>query len=349
MTSSSDAPGVHRPTAGAEGAAPPAGGSRRRLLLQVVKIVGFVIAIVAVALCVRILVQQWPTVLKALREANVPLLVLALLLGGVGMWMLAVLWWRCLAVFGFRRGIGEVTSWYFAGELGKYLPGGIWTVVGRGELARRAGVPRSTAYATTLFSLALMCVGGGVACGLLVPFFALDGGRFGPELLLIALVPIGVVVVHPAIFGRLLTVAKRVTKGRLDLAAPRWPAMLGLIATAVPTWLAVGGASVVIAEALGYDQQPARVAFAAVVAWIVGFLAVPVPAGAGIRELLFVVACGLDAGPATAVAAIARVFLIIVDAVGGVVGLATLRRKRVVTRAQGEQAELAGELKESNS
>ncbi len=292
------------------------------------KIVGFVIGVVAVGLCVRILVREWPTVQLALREANVLLLVLALFLGALGMWLLAVLWWRCLAVFGTRRGIGEVASWYFAGELGKYLPGGIWTVVGRGELARRSGVPRSTAYATTLFSLALMCVGGGVAGGLLVPFFALDGGRFGPELLLIALVPIGVVVVHPAIFGRFLRVASRLTKGRLDLTAPRWSAMIGLIGTAVPTWLAIGAASTIIAEALGYDQQPARVAFAAVVAWIVGFLAVPVPAGAGIRELLFVVACGLNTGPATAVAAIARVFLIVVDAVGGVVGLATLRRKR---------------------
>ncbi|WP_029138221.1 lysylphosphatidylglycerol synthase domain-containing protein [Nakamurella lactea] len=325
MTSSSDAPGAQHPTASAEGAAPPVGGSRRRLLTQLVKIVGFVIAIVAVGLCVRILVREWPTVSAALRHANLWLLLLALLLGGIGMWLLAVLWWRCLAVFGVRRGVAEVSSWYFAGELGKYLPGGIWTVVGRGELARRAGVSRSTAYATTLFSLALMCVGGGVACGLLVPFFALDGGRFGPELMLIALVPIGIVVVHPAVFGRLLALAKRVTKGRLDLTAPRWSAMLGLIALATPTWLAVGAASSVITAALGFEQQPARVAFAAVVAWIVGFLAVPVPAGAGIRELLFIVACGMAIGPATAVAGVARVFLIVVDAVGGIAGLLTVR------------------------
>lgn len=312
----------------AESAPPSAASAWGRRLTLIVKFFGFVIAIVAVALCVRILVREWRTVWESLSDANIPLLVLALLLGGLGMWMLAVLWWRCLAVFGTRRQIGEVSSWYFAGELGKYLPGGIWTVVGRGELARRSGVARATAYATTLFSLALMCVGGGVAGGLLVPFFALDGGRFGPELLLIALVPIGIVVVHPAIFGRLLTLAKRATKDRLDLAAPRWSAMLALIALAVPTWLAVGGASVVITQALGYEQQPARVAVAAVLAWIVGFLAVPIPAGAGIRELLFVVVCGLDIGPATAVAAIARLLLVVVDAAGGVVGLAALRRTR---------------------
>lgn len=305
----------------------PAASSRRRTLALLAKIAGIAIAVVAVGLCVRILVREWPAVRAALSHANIWWLLVAVVLGAVGMWMLAVLWWRCLAVFGSGRRLVDVTCWYFAGELGKYLPGGIWPVVGRGELARRGGVKRSTAYATTLMSLGLMCVGAAVACGLLVPFFALDGGRLGPELLLIALVPIGVVVVHPAVFGRLLRTASRLTRGRVDLPAPSWRKMLGLIWLSVPTWLAVGGASVLIAEALGFDQQPARVAFAATVAWIVGFLAVPVPAGAGIRELLFVAACGLPTGPATAVAALARVFLIVVDGAAGTTGLLVLRRR----------------------
>ena len=83
-----------------------------------------------------------------------------------------------------------------------------------------------------------------------------------------------------------------------------------------------------VTEALGYDQQPARVAFAAILAWIVGFLIVPVPAGAGIRELLFVAVCGLAAGPAVAVAAIARLTFILLDGIGGATALLTLRRKR---------------------
>ncbi len=48
-------------------------------------------------------------------------------------------------------------------------------------------------------------------------------------------------------------------------------------------------------------------------AWIIGFLAIPVPAGAGLRELMFLAASGLDHGPAVAVAAIARLLFIAVD------------------------------------
>ena len=112
------------------------------------------------------------------------------------------------------------------------------------------------------------------------------------------------------------------------LVAPTWGRMIGLILISVPTWLAVGGASAAITAALGYQQNPAQVALAAIVAWIVGFLAVPVPAGAGIRELVFVALCGLEAGPAVAVAAIARVTLMVVDGVGGVAGLLAVRNDR---------------------
>jgi uncharacterized membrane protein YbhN (UPF0104 family) len=98
--------------------------------------------------------------------------------------------------------------------------------------------------------------------------------------------------------------------------------MLRLIGWALPTWLLVGGAATLVTLALHLDQEPSRVAFAAVAAWIIGFLAVPVPAGAGVREVIFVLLCGLPSGPATAVAAIARALLLLVDGLGGVAGLA---------------------------
>ncbi|MDQ6657063.1 MAG: flippase-like domain-containing protein [Actinomycetota bacterium] len=331
------------PAAGAVGD-PVTGRSTRQRLMVLLKIFGFVVAIVAVFFCVRVLVQQWPTIRDSLRHANIGLLAAGLLLAALGVSLLAVLWWRCLVVFGTRRGLFRVMGWYFGGELGKYLPGGIWPVVGRSELARRGGVPRSTAYATTLMSLALMCVGGSVACGLMVPFFAFGDGRLGPELLLIALVPTGIVVVHPAIFGRLLAVVARVSKGRITLEAPSWRGMLGLICVGVPPWFAVGGASVAITSALGYEQQPVRLACAAVVAWIIGFLALPVPAGAGIREVLFVLASGLVSGPAAGVAAIARVFFIVVDGIGGILGLAAQRRAAGNSERDIITAETEGEV-----
>jgi uncharacterized membrane protein YbhN (UPF0104 family) len=249
---------------------------------------------------------------------------------------LGLLWWRCLHAFGVRTRMRDALAWYFGGELGKYVPGGVWSVLGRGELALRAGVRRTTGYLTTLISYGAMCVAAAWACGILAPFIAInrDGNGLGWGWLMVAFIPIGAVAVHPAIMGRLLELGRKVTRGRVDLEARPWSTMLELIVWSVPTWLLVGATSAAVTEALGYHQQPARVAFAAIAAWILGFLAVPVPAGAGLRELVFLGLSGLPHAPAVAVAAIARLLFIIVDGGGGIAGLWYARRRQQSSNPQ---------------
>ena len=282
---------------------------------------GIVVAVLAVALCVKTIAGQWPSIRTAIAQANPGWLIAALACSAVSMAGLGLLWWRCLHLFGSPAKPGAAVGWYFGGELGKYLPGGVWTVLGRGELAQRGGmISRSTGYATTLISYGAMCIGAAGVSGVLVAVVSADDGGLDWTWVMVLLVPLGVAAVHPAVFGRILVLGRRATHGRLDLAPPTWSSMLRLIAWSIPTWVLLGSAAVLVTEALGYHQQPARVAFAAITAWIIGFLAVPVPAGAGLRELVFVAVCGLPAAPAVAVAAIARALFLVVDGTGGVLG-----------------------------
>lgn len=294
-----------------------------------IKLASILIAAVALGLCVVTLVREWGTISSAVAAANLPLLVLALVTSAAGMFALSLLWRASLVQFGSRLPVSLVSSWFFAGELGKYIPGGVWPVLGRGELSRReGGVPRSVAYTTTLLSMGLMCVGAAVVCGVLAPFLTTDGGKTGPVFLLLLLIPAGMACMHPAVVGRVFGLARRVSKGRIDMVPLSWSKMLTLTAKSLPTWLLIGAAADVVTWSLGYSFNPARIAFAAIAAWILGFLAVPVPAGAGVREVVFVAASGLATGPAIAVAAVARLLLIVVDAVGGVSGLLAIRVRR---------------------
>lgn len=307
------------------------------------RIAGVLIAVVAVALCIKTIAGQWHSVRAAVAHANTAWLVAALACSAASMAGLGLLWWRCLHLFGSPARPAAALAWYFGGELGKYLPGGVWTVLGRGELAQRGGmISRSTGYATTLISYGAMCIGAASVCGVLAPFLTADGGGLSWTWVLVLLVPLGVAAVHPAVFGRILGFARRATRGRLELSPPSWSSMLRLIAWSIPTWVLLGSAAVFVTEALGYHQHPARVAFAAIAAWIIGFLAVPVPAGAGLRELVFVAGCGLPAAPAVAVAAIARALFVVVDGAGGVAGLwytrRTIPRVGTPTAAVGETA-----------
>jgi uncharacterized membrane protein YbhN (UPF0104 family) len=310
-----------------------AGSSGRALA---VRAAGLAIAAATIAFCVRTLASSWSEVRGSLRSADPGWLVLALAGAAAAMIGLGLLWWRCLHAFGLRPGARSVLAWYFGGEFAKYLPGGVWAVLGRGELAQRAGgIARATAYATTLISYAVMCLAAAAVCGLLAPFAAVSGG-VGWLWALALLLPAALALTHPALLGRALEGARRITRGRIDLRPVRWPTMVALVAISVPTWLLMGASAAAVTAALGLPQHPARVALAAVIAWIVGFLAVPVPAGAGVREVLFVVTCGLHPVPATTVAVVLRVLLVVVDAVGGMAGLAVAARRAGAARVPSE-------------
>ena len=81
------------------------------------------------------------------------------------------------------------------------------------------------------------------------------------------------------------------------------------------------------ARSLGAASYP-KVMFAAVLSWIAGFLAVPVPAGAGIREAVLTASSGLDGGVAAATAIVARIIFILVDVIGAAVSAPAAGRKR---------------------
>ena len=103
-------------------------------------------------------------------------LVLGLFAASAGMTTIAAGWTDVLDLLGAHVGRWRVIGWYYVGELGKYLPGGVWPVLGRGELARRGGVGRSVAYASVGLSLATLYL----AAALTALVFLLQPGRWWP-------------------------------------------------------------------------------------------------------------------------------------------------------------------------
>jgi glycosyltransferase 2 family protein len=267
------------------------GGPVRRHLPT---IAGAVLAVVALAFCVRVAAQEWDRVSDSLASATPAWLVVALALAAAAMLLIALRWRACLLAVGGEPPTAPVVArWYFAGELGKYLPGAVWPVVGRAELARRGGVSRSAAYASVALSLAAL---------------------YGAPVL-----PLALLALHPRVVEAGRRAVAGVSRRRLDVPVPGVAAVARLLVSYLPAWVAICGCTLAVAAALDTGGSPWRLAGATVVAWLAGFAAVPVPAGAGIREVVFVALAGLPAGLAVAVAVGARLCFLVVDAAGGLV------------------------------
>jgi uncharacterized membrane protein YbhN (UPF0104 family) len=290
-------------------------------------VIGLLLGGAALLVVVRTLGREWEEAEAHLRDARPLWLVAALVLAALGMASIGVVWGRVLHQLGVTVRVVRVVAWYFVGELGKYLPGGVWPVVGRGELARRGGVPRSRAYTSVGLSLGLLYLASLFVVAGFVPFALSDGG-FSPWMLCLLALPVGVVALHHRVLEAVLVFVRRRTGREVPVEVPRWRQSLALVAMYVPTWLFIGTATWAVARSLTPDAPFARVVFAAVLSWVAGFLAVPVPAGAGIREAVLLATSGLDGGVAAATAIVARLIFIAVDAGGALLGAPAATRRR---------------------
>lgn len=288
---------------------------------------GVVVGVLASVLIVRELATSWPEVEVALRGATWSWLAVAAVLASLGMVTVASIWGSVLRLLGVTPAGRWVVAGYFVGEIGKYVPGGIWPVLGRGEFARRRGVPAQHAYGSVALSLAMLYLAATLTLVGLLPF-AFGGGLSSSWFLFLLGLPVGLMVLHPHVLARLAQVVSRLTGREIGVPVPAWRASLLLILRYTPCWLLIGTATWALARSIAPDASWPRMVFAASLSWLAGFVAVPVPAGAGVREAAFLAACGLPTGLAVTTAVGARILFVLVDAVGAALGAVFLYRRR---------------------
>jgi glycosyltransferase 2 family protein len=296
-----------------------AGPARRRRAVALSALVGAVIGLTCVGFVVQRMTSQWNEVRDEVADASIGWIALAVALAAAGMTWIAGCWRRALALSGPPPDLRPTIAWYYAGEIGKYVPGGLWPVLGRGELARRGGVPRGRAYPSVALSLvALYLAALGVAT-VLVPLDLAKQAESPAALALLLLLPLGLGALHPAVLTRARSLLVRFTGRGADVVVPPWRATVGLVATYVPAWLLIGAATWCTARALVPDPPVLRIGIATTLSWTAGFVAVPVPAGAGVREAVFLAASGLPAGLGATVAIGGRLAFLVVDVAGAAV------------------------------
>lgn len=270
---------------------------------------GQLIVIVALALAARTLLRDLDTVRSTMGRLDPLPLLGSFALAVVVVGLLAERWAAALAILGARRPLRAVVAWFAVGQVGKYVPGGIWQVIGQGERARRAGVPPRAAYASVALSTAGLVGGAAIVTLVGQCTEVISGAAWW-------VVALGVTA---AGVGALPPVRRRALRAlRLDDSGTtlRPGAVLRLVAGTVPAWAAIGIATWLAAESVGASARMATLVVAGVASWLVGILTVPAPGGIGAREAAFVALLSGTLGTplATVVAIVARLVFVAADA-----------------------------------
>jgi uncharacterized membrane protein YbhN (UPF0104 family) len=194
----------------------------------------------------------------------------------------------------------------FIGQLGKYVPGSVWPVLTQMELSSAHGVPRHRSATASMLS-ALVAV----PCGLLTALVTLPlVAGSGPYPWAFLAAPFLLACLHPKVLNSALRRLFRLTR-RPPLDQPLTVRTVVIcLAWSAGSWVCYGLQIWLLAVRLGAPRgQGMLLAVGAFsFAWSVGFLAVFVPAGAGVREVLLValLAPAVGVGAATAVALVSR-------------------------------------------
>lgn len=235
----------------------------------------------------------------AVRATSLPGVVGALGLVLLGLAATGLLWVHLMGCLGARLPWRTGLAMFFVGQLGKYIPGSVWSIGAQAQMAGRNGVPVRTTVAAGLVFLGYHLVTGIVA-GMLV---VLLGGLAAPWpdwLSWIALTP-SAVALAPGVVRR---ASRLLVRAELRI---RWAGTLLVLALMSAAWAAYALALVLLAPGLPWaDVAAYGAAFA--LAYAVGVVVVVAPAGVGAREALFVLLLTplSSVAAATAVALLAR-------------------------------------------
>lgn len=310
-------------------AAPP---SRTRRLVRAGVVAA---ALVFVLLALR---SQGPEIADSLARLSIGTIVLAFVAVLAGLVAAAQAWRTLLAGLGSPLPVAVAGRVYLLAQLGKYLPGSLWPVLAQAELGRDHGVPRARSAVAAIAVLVVSLVTGAVVAvgGLALSASGAVASGAVRTYWYVGLVPLlGLLALAPPVLSRLLALAFRVLRRPAGQTAIAGGALVRSVAWSLLQWLCFGLQAWLLARGLGggHDRLLLLATGAFAVAWVVGFLIVFLPAGAGAREAALVLVLGpaIGSGNALALALVSRVLLIAGDLV--TVGVAVVSARVHARRA----------------
>jgi hypothetical protein len=235
-------------------------------------------------------------------------------------------WRGILAGWAQRLAYRDAAGIWFLANLGRYVPGKVWSIAGLVVLAERRGV---APWAGTASAVAVQALGIGTAAALVA--LATPGAESGVRLVVAGAVATGTVGVlaWPAFVERTRRLHPMLAELR---PLPAWVLSLSAALT-FASWVLYGLAFWSLAKGLGLPPLTLTTAAGVfALGYVVGLLALFAPGGAVVREGVFaaLLAPSLGLSGALVLTLASRVQLTVTEAASGIAALALLQPKKEI-------------------
>lgn len=242
----------------------------------------------------RILYRDWDKISTYDWDVNYYLLVFSFILMVVSSIVIGLGWNLILRLLGAVVGYRRALKIYLLTELGRYIPGKIWTMVGKVYFLEKEGVAGVKAATSVVVRLAIHVVSG-LLIFLVSLLFWTPAESVRRVYFLLFLLPAGLLFLHPSVFGRTLNFALKKLKRKGIKFNLKYEHIMLLIFFWCGWWVLLGISIyflIISIYPLSFTLLPVIIGICAI-SWLVGFLAFPIPAGLGVIEGMMVLLLGL--------------------------------------------------------
>lgn len=299
------------------------------------------IALITLAAVVYAVARNWTDVSVHLGKVSWKTFAASGLAAVAGTWLTMIGWKTLLRDLGSDLHLAPASGVYFVGQLGKYLPGSLWSVLVQADIASHLKVPRRRTAVTGLLALGLALLTG-LLVGLPAASFLLTRESSGFDWWLLLGIPILVVLCVPrllnAIIDRMLRTMRRepLEKGLSTGAVIRAVVVFLLV------WVCFGVHTLLLARAVAGEGAHPDLTVASMTGYALsvslGMLTIILPAGLGAREglLTLILSTAMPTPAAAAVAIMSRFLVTIVDVLAALGGWLYARSHHLVSERRAD-------------
>jgi uncharacterized membrane protein YbhN (UPF0104 family) len=234
----------------------------------------------------------------------------------------AYLWKMILGRLGAPLSYRDSYRIFFLSQLGRYIPGKVWSILGLVYLTEKKGVSKVISGASVMLLLMLQVVSGVMVFAVTLPFWGRIDAVPGLNVLLLSL-PAGLILLHPAVVRRGVNLALQLTGQRETELTWSYSYLLGQLGLWVVFWLVNGVAYRFLIRSIDSSPLPQFFVLAGIfsIAWVAGFLSLVTPSGLGVMEgtLAFLLSFYFPVHVATVIALWTRVARTAVDLVSAAI------------------------------
>jgi len=244
-------------------------------------------------------------------------------------------WRRILLAWGDHLEFVEAARIYFVSNLGRYLPGRIWSIGVMAEMSRRRQVSVAAATGSSIIST-LVNIATGFVIALITGWKAVDrisGGHAVIGVAISLLVILGLFTL-PVVLPALESFMRRRTSLKLSLGSLPHRAIYIAIVGNLVAWVLYGAAFQLFTGGIIEHASGSLVDYTAVYAssYVLGYLALAIPGGLIAREMALTTMLQtlqlVNVGQAAVVAITSRLWLTVLEILPAVVFLVLGARRR---------------------